>query len=275
MIYITTSIGIFEWDEKETFTKKTQDRYYSLNRWQDGWVVVHTTLKSDTQEGRVTSSEIRLLDKDFNITNCYPLGDDIVWAHQASLHGNILVFTDTGNDRICFYDLVSQAYHLQVLTEYCPPGKKTHQQTRPQDQRHVNSILFEGEVMHVLCHCYAKSYMVSFARNIIINRVDNIGTGAHDLFRWYDGELWTCSSLDGAVQRVDGSKSIAVNGFPRGVIVEGNRLYVGSSARKDHPDHNKMFGVFKIENDSVIFTPINSEQPSTPHLRQVLSLYKD
>lgn len=262
MIGVVTSDGIFSL-EGNTLTKIGQGCYYNLTRYNNYWVTVETPIKRHLQKIPVEDyCYVRFLDDNFKIVDSHEIRDNISMVHGSTIMGDMLIFTDTGSDRLCFFNLKTKEHDFQYLTEEHTKGIKHHTQPKEHDQRHVNTVIMEGDLMRVVCHNYGSSYALAFKNGTIVERQDEIGFGCHDLFRWYDGELWTLSSLMGEVRRMDGKKRVFTGGFPRGVLAKGDKLYVGNSKMRRYLDPyyiqiDRPAGIFIVEGDKVDLVEFN------------------
>jgi hypothetical protein len=112
------------------------------------------------------------------------------------------------------------------------------------DEHHVNSIVADGESLHVLAHNWDEPSAIHHFhwprggppvdRSGAVPRVSPellgstiLGHQAHNL--WIDGDhITVCSSAEGAIVSTDQSR-VEVGGYPRGLAVTAERILVGRS----------------------------------------------
>jgi hypothetical protein len=155
-------------------------------------------------------------DQDLKILDFYSVG--LISPHQLdSFLGSIWV-CDTGNDRLIQYNPDTSS-HL-VIPFHPTLGRDLH---------HLNSVTYYNDLIYLLFHKRGDSEIVSYNPKTWeeVGRY-KAGNQAHNLFE-VNGKLWFCDSANSLLRSLDDSENILVRGFPRGVTVLNNRLYVGCS----------------------------------------------
>lgn len=234
MIYLSTNMGIIRWDEKDDICLVDDQTYFSVNKWHDFFVVVHSEMKG-FNEGQ--EAKVLIKDNNFNPIAEHFIGTSVKYVHQSRVQGDELFIADTGNDRVVIHNLLSNSTRfLKVEDDHTPqPNYYIRKNNGGLDRRHVNTVMPDGDRLFVVCHNYGASYLLEFKDGRIIGKVEDIGVNSHDL--WKDnGKLWSCSSLEGRACSIDKAYSIVLTGFVRGCVKRPGVQFLGSShVRTDNP----------------------------------------
>lgn len=107
------------------------------------------------------------------------------------------------------------------------------------DQFHFNTLVIEGELVWVLAHRRGPSWLLAFPIDAAMKgetvdplRKIELGQQAHNMWRQPDGELCTCSSIEGMLLGEHGWR-LETGGFPRGVAKISDGWVVGISELKE------------------------------------------
>ena len=124
------------------------------------------------------------------------------------------------------------------------------------DQYHFNTLAFEGDLVWVLAHRRGPSWLLAFPveaalseRTVAPVRKVELGHQAHNIWRQPDGELCTCSSIEGVLVGERGWQ-LETGGFPRGVASTPWGWVVGVSALKERKDRDFSEAQLKFFNNS-------------------------
>ena len=112
------------------------------------------------------------------------------------------------------------------------------------DQYHFNTIVFEDELVWLLAHRRGPSWLLAFpiedalaGRTVAPVEKRVLGEQAHNIWRQPDGELCTCSSIEGLLLGDRGWR-LETGGFPRGVAKTDTGWALGISAHKERKDRD-------------------------------------
>lgn len=244
-IYYTSSEGIYEWSEEAGSRKLVSSKCsFGLAQWNGMFLNV---ISPGKREHHNVTPRLRYMDSEFRVTSQIKI-PGLHHAHQTVVHEDQLYIVDTGNNRVVLFDLKKNTYWPMPIAddgEVFRPRKKSPLVTE-NNFRHVNSILIEDDVMHLLCHNNWKlSYVLSYRNGKIIDKVEKIGSAAHNLWRM-NGELWTCSSREGKIKPIRGGDGVQIEGFLRGMLRTEDAAYVGRSRKKGV---DQIAGIYKMDRD--------------------------
>ena len=112
------------------------------------------------------------------------------------------------------------------------------------DQFHFNTLVFEQDLVWVLAHRRGPSWLLAFpieaaSRGLTVPPIHRIELGqqAHNIWRQPDGELCTCSSIEGVLLGENGWR-LETGGFPRGVAQTSGGWVVGISELKERSERD-------------------------------------
>jgi streptogramin lyase len=108
----------------------------------------------------------------------------------------------------------------------------------PFDVNHFNSLAFVEGRLCVVAHNFGASELLRFdpATRELVSR-EPFGVQAHNIRVRPRGHLMTCSSAEGALVGTDGWR-VETGGFPRGLLFEEGRCYVGISEIAERKDRD-------------------------------------
>ena len=211
--------------------------YYGLARspsWSI-WLASRRALVSDALSTEAERGQIVALTSD---THAYlgppnrPLRD---------LHG--MAYRDEVLWATCSYDDFIGLYNLRTSQWAWWQPLPTRREAGP-DQYHYNTIVFESDLVWVLAHRRGPSWLLAFpaeaaATGQTVEPVHKIELGqqAHNIWRQPDGELCTCSSIEGRLVGERGWQ-LQTGGFPRGVAQIRGGWVVGISELKERKDRD-------------------------------------
>lgn len=144
---------------------------------------------------------------------------------------------------VCSYDDMIGIYHL-LDREWTWWQPLPLAESASPDQHHFNTITFEGDLVWLLAHRKGPSWLLAFpiedalaGRTVAPVEKLILGEQAHNIWRQPDGELCTCSSIEGLLLGERGWK-LETGGFPRGVAQTDAGWAVGISALKERKDRD-------------------------------------
>lgn len=162
---------------------------------------------------------ILFFDKKFSLSSkIQPCGFALRDIHDITWSGNCLWVT-------CSYDNMIAIWDGFSWEQWYPLGKSD---VEPWDRNHFNTFFFEGEDIWLVAHNKGPSELMQFNRNSReLKSKIALGNQAHNLWR-ENGNLYTCSSGEGAVVGTDGLR-VETGGFPRGVAFGSGLRCIGIS----------------------------------------------
>lgn len=142
--------------------------------------------------------------------------------HQALIYQDKLYITNTEDDGLIIFDLLTKNYRYFKIAEIV--GK-----------RHINSIARLRDQFFLVHHNRGQSTLVAYDNEFTeLKRWTNAGEFSHNIWEM-DNELWVCDSLNGQLRSVESNKKIVVGGFPRGILLTDDYLWVGVSINRQRP----------------------------------------
>lgn len=154
---------------------------------------------------------------------------------------------------VCSYDDIIGIYHY-VTQEWAWWQPLPLSESSSPDQYHFNTVAFEGEFVWVLAHRRGPSWLMAFpiedamaGRTVEPVKKLTLGEQAHNIWRQPDGELCTCSSIQGLLLGESGWRH-ETGGFPRGVAQTDAGWAVGISALKERKDRDFSDASLKLYN---------------------------
>lgn len=221
-LLITTSYSVLELNTKNGCYRRIHQGkglYYGIAVTEDKiFVAARNRMVSSDKPTEDERGEILVfgpkLKLEGRVKPIFPLRD----MHQIAWHeGKLWV--------ICSYDNLIAIWDGREWEQWFPLGETQNSQ---KDMYHYNSFLFEDGVLWVLAHNRGPSELLAFSlvgRNLI-KRIE-LGNHAHNIWR-EDGQLFTCSSVDGKIVGEYGF-AIETGGFPRGYVSVNGERCVGVS----------------------------------------------
>jgi hypothetical protein len=156
--------------------------------------------------------------------------------HDIAIQRGALWSVCSYDDTVAIYSLASQEWTRWQPLATDPLGGP--------DQFHLNTLYFEEELVWVLAHRRGPSWLMAFPveaalQGETIEPVEKIELGeqAHNIWRQPDGELCTCSSIEGLLLGEHGWR-LETGGFPRGVAKLTNGWVVGISELKERRERD-------------------------------------
>ena len=223
--------------------------YYGLARAPSGsvWLASRRALVSDGLPSERERGQILSLATETTSQPAWP-NRPLRDLHGMAYREGILWVTCSYDDCIGLYNLkTSQWNWWQPLP--------TAQAAGP-DQYHFNTVVFESNLVWVLAHRRGPSWLLAFpveaaAKGQTVGPVHKVELGqqAHNIWRQPDGELCTCSSIEG---RLVGERGwhLETGGFPRGVAQIQEGWVVGISELKERKDRDFSDAQLKFFNQS-------------------------
>ena len=225
---------------------KGQGLYYGLAQDHLGriWVAARCSLVSDSlpteaEQGRLVplsrreaSTGAEANDRLSGLTSPRALRD----LHDAAAHAGALWSICSYDDAVGIYRFEEASWTWWHPLERAPSGGP--------DQYHFNSLCFEDDLVWVLAHRRGPSWLLAFpvAAALAGQTVPpvhhiKLGQQAHNIWRQPDGELCTCSSIEGVLLGERGWR-LETGGFPRGVAKLADGWVVGVSALKERRERD-------------------------------------
>ena len=156
--------------------------------------------------------------------------------HDIAIQRGALWSVCSYDDTIGIYSLAQQTWSWWQPLATDPLGGP--------DQFHLNTLYFEEELVWVLAHRRGPSWLMAFPveaalQGEAIEPVHKIELGeqAHNIWRQSDGELCTCSSIEGLLLGERGWR-LETGGFPRGVAKLPDGWVVGISELKERRERD-------------------------------------
>ena len=157
-------------------------------------------------------------------------------AHGLTVAHNALWLACSYDDVIAIYSLASDSW-----TWWRPLPLDADAEP---DRFHFNTLFFEGGLVWVLAHRRGPSSLMAFsAAEALIGKTTppletvELGQQAHNIWRQADGELCTCSSIEGCPLGSNGWR-LDTGGFPRGVVQAADGWVVGISELKERSERD-------------------------------------
>lgn len=157
-------------------------------------------------------------------------------AHGMAHQGGRLWVTSTLDDAVAIIDADSGACTWWEPLPRAPQGGA--------DQFHYNTVWFEGERVWLTAHRRGPSWLLAFDRAAAEAGITTaplariaLGEQAHNVWRQEDGELCTCSSIEGVLLGERGWQ-LQTGGFPRGVARLKDGWVVGISALSERAERD-------------------------------------
>jgi hypothetical protein len=166
------------------------------------------------------------------IAPAFPLRD----IHQVLAHQGLLWVACSFDDMVAVYD-------GRRWGEWFPLGAPA---AEPRDAHPFHSLSGFGDRLCVVAHNWGattgKASELFFFRlpGRELDATVTLGNQAHNAWM-QDGELMTCSSGEGLLLGVNGSR-VATGGFPRGVCNAGGETYVGITEFAPRPERDDSRG---------------------------------
>ena len=211
--------------------------YYGLTRdhYGDVWVAARQALVSDStptwdELGKLVNAAARASPP--SVAPKTPLRD----LHGIAHCNNSLWCTCSFDDAIAICTLPEQTWTWWHPLPIDAAGGP--------DQYHFNTLYFEDELVWVLAHRRGPSWLLAFPidaalRGETVDPVQKVQLGqqAHNIWRQPDGELCTCSSIEGALVGERGWR-LETGGFPRGVAKLSDGWVVGISELRERKERD-------------------------------------
>jgi hypothetical protein len=157
----------------------------------------------------------------------------IIRAHQITAAGNDVIITSTNNDSLfCFNttDHTWSYYHL---------GTGGFSPIRHIDLLHPNSVRYVGGELHVVVYKQQQSSLLKFSYPAMkLLKTVPVNVLTHCTWEMH-GEHWHCASSDNKIVSHSG-KSIALDGWSRGVALSDDLLVVGAGRYGKREDRKKL-----------------------------------
>ena len=216
-----------------------QGLYYGLARSISGtvWVGARHALVSESKPAEMEQGSLLELTAANSVAPRQlkpspPLRD----LHGIALFKGALWATSSFDDVIGIHDLKTGAW---VWWRPC-----TLALDAPKDQFHFNTLFFEQETVWVLAHRHGPSWLLAFPVAAALqgetvaplHRIE-LGHQAHNIWRQANGELCTCSSIEGRLVGEHGWQ-LHTGGFPRGVARLTEGWVVGISELKERMERD-------------------------------------
>lgn len=203
--------------------------YYGLALDDQGsaWVAARRALVSDERPPESERGQLVCLGPDRPGRTVAP-GGALRDIHGIAHHAGKFWITCSYDDTVAIVDPATGACQWwQPLATTTGGGK---------DQYHFNSLWFEGERVWLTAHRHGPSRLLAFDRAAAVAgrttaALETIALGrqAHNVWRQANGELCTCSSIEGRLLGERGWR-LETGAFPRGVAALPGGWVVGLSA---------------------------------------------
>ena len=177
------------------------------------------------------------------LTAPFPLRD----LHEIAWHEGKLYASCSHDNMVAIYDGANWEQWFPL--DPAPRGGSLDNGKGPGDINHFNSFFFEDDRIWVLAHNRGPSELLGFslATRELVERI-NLGEMAHNIWR-EDGELLTCSSIDGKIVGQRGF-TLETGGFPRGVAFAPGLRCIGVSAMAERKERDFTTGKLALYDDS-------------------------
>jgi len=216
-----------------------QGLYYGLARSISDtvWVAARHALVSESKPAEMEQGSLLELTADNSIAPRQlkpipPLRD----LHGIALFKGALWATSSFDDVIGIHNLRTRAW---VWWQPCPLALDA-----PKDRFHFNTLFCEEETVWVLAHRHGPSWLMAFpvqaalaGKTVAPTKTLKLGHQAHNIWRQADGELCTCSSIEGKLVGEHGWQ-LHTGGFPRGVAKVPGGWVVGVSELKERKERD-------------------------------------
>jgi hypothetical protein len=214
-----------------------REHYYGIARGFGGFCVGvrcranASAVPKQDERGRILVFDDRLRLR-AELAPSFPLRD----IHQVLVHrGRLWV--------ACSFDDMVAVYDGRSWEEWFPLGAPAGE---PRDVHHFNSLSGFGDRLCVVAHNWGattgKASELFFFRLPGRELVETVTLGSQAHNAWLqDGELMTCSSGEGLLLGVNGSR-VETGGFPRGVCSAGGETYVGITEFLQRPERDDSRG---------------------------------
>jgi len=156
--------------------------------------------------------------------------------HDIAFYKNALWSVCSYDDAVSIYSFSQRAWTWWQPLATSPTGGP--------DQYHFNSLYYEGDLVWVLAHRRGPSWLLAFPAAAALqgktvapmHRIE-LGHQAHNIWRQANGELCTCSSIEGKLVGEHGWQ-LHTGGFPRGVAQLPGGWVVGVSELKERKERD-------------------------------------
>ena len=156
--------------------------------------------------------------------------------HDIAFYKNALWSVCSYDDVVSIYSFSQRAWTWWQPLATSPTGGS--------DQYHFNSLYYEDDLVWVLAHRRGPSSLLAFPlaaalQGETVAPVHHIELGhqAHNIWRQANGELCTCSSIEGKLVGEHGWQ-LHTEGFPRGVAKVPGGWVVGVSELKERKERD-------------------------------------
>lgn len=143
----------------------------------------------------------------------------------------------------CSYDNLVAIYDLRTKTwrQWYPAADLT---ARGRDINHFNTIAMLDGRLCLVAHNFGQSHLLFYTYpELHLDSSIALGVQAHDVFN-IDRQLATCSSAEGSLISIDGSR-IRTGGFPRGVCMTEDAILLGVSMRAERSRRHAVSSVLR------------------------------
>ena len=196
-----------------------QGLYYGIARDPNGhiWVGARCSMVSDARPSEAERGRLVRLTHPSDAPDFkYPVAPrPIRDLHDIACYNDTLWAVCSYDDAVSIYSFSHDSW---IWWHPLPP-------TPPQepDQYHFNSLYFEGDLVWVLAHQRGPSWLLAFpvaaalqGKTVAPVHQIELGQQSHNIWRQANGELCTCSSIEGKLVGEHGWQ-LQTGGFPRGV----------------------------------------------------------
>ncbi|MCH8329830.1 MAG: hypothetical protein IH946_00355 [Bacteroidetes bacterium] len=257
-IFITTSNGLFCFDERTQKlevaiqkrrgfwpVKRPSYGFFGLDNWNGKLLVASRERLGSSRAGK-HSSDVRIFLVDKETLQYFQYMDihDVHDVHQICLWKDLLILTDTGQNRILIYDLKSKAWQGTLLV-----GDVRS------DVNHLNAITINQQDLLIglnnqgAMDSQILSIPLEKIETIDKQEIDAIGNGtlielpglthSHDIEPWQE-QILLCSSHEGKIYTMQPLKMcLKAMDWVRGLTVTEKAIWVGASALADRKKRHK------------------------------------
>ncbi len=177
--------------------------------------LVSSEMNPSEEEGVILKFDYKLKLVD-EIKPTFPLRD----IHQIRIIDNKLYIT-------CSYDNMISIYDGSNWEKWYP-SKATGK-----DVNHFNSLYHDKKHIYIVAHNFGDSevYIFGLKNQKLIEKI-KIGNCAHNIWKNKQNTIYTLSSEESKLIDTD-NRSLLLEGFPRGIAITKDRLYIGISERAE------------------------------------------
>jgi len=221
ILLVTTSKSVLLIDTATNRVKKIDEHrglYYGITTDKEYIYIgarkrmLSSNIKMDNENGVILKFNKRLEHID-TLEAPFPLRD----IHQIKFIDKQLYIT-------CSYDNLIVIYDNNKWSKWFPLGEIGN------DKNHFNSFYNDDKYIYILAHNFGDSEIYKFdLKNKTLVDKTQIGVCAHNIWQGIEKELYILSSKEGTLLNTKNSKVVKLEGFPRGITITDENIFIGIS----------------------------------------------